>query len=125
MKGKFRFLLVVFVLMFCLFGCDTKDNEKEPREEPPKLSDEYKEYYREIKAALDNDTSNKVVSSKVEIMSEDEFYFDDGTIGSIEFTSSDPSYISNEGRYKLNTLGKNVTIHAEVTIGEVSFDISW
>lgn len=131
MKGKVRFLLVILILMICLFGCDMNGNSqgnkdgKEDNAEDVNIPNEYKGYYKEVVATLNNDTSNKVVSSKVEIMSEDEFYFNDGTIGSIEFTSSDPSYISNEGRYKLNTLGKNVTIHAKVTIGEGSFEFDY
>ena len=28
MKGKFRFLLVILILMICLFGCDMNGNSQ-------------------------------------------------------------------------------------------------
>ena len=72
MKNKFKFILVVFLLLFGLFACDTGENNKDDKENNDDVNinipTEYKGYYKEIVAALNNDTNNKVVSSKVEMM---------------------------------------------------------
>lgn len=106
---KLGLFIFIFVISFFMFGCKTEE-------------DAFKKYKDEMINYLRVDAPEDVVTSQMDLS--DYFEFSDGEWANVTWSTSDSNYIRDDGRFRSNTIGKYITLHADVdsSVGMFDFD---
>ena len=114
-------LLIIF--MFLLVGC--QDEEEQPNnngeEDPIVVVKEVD--ITEFTSVMKEELDGKEISKRIDLISS--FSFSNDVFASITWESSDEDYLTNDGRYRLNTIGKDVKLTAHVFINDKMYDFNY
>ena len=93
-KNILYFIVIMFAFLLC--ACNTEND---------KTDDDSEKTYEEIWFEYADEMIPDVVTSKINVP--EDFYFEDGTFGFVEFKSSNTKSISNKGLYFINVFDLN------------------
>lgn len=127
MKKNIFWLPFIILFLFFFVGCDDNiiiddpDYPDDPNEQDVEVEKAKEADLNEIVAVLDEMFENRTASKRVDLF--DSFNFSNGVFASITWESSDENFLSSDGRYKMNTLGKGITLKANVFIDTKIYNI--